>query len=117
MTGSRPKACNLVCSKWVYKWKADARGVLVKANARLAVKGFNQVEGFDFFEIFAPTPNAAPIRLVPVLACKLDRDLDHFDVEQAVVQSELDSEVYTRLPYVCGFVSGRLVASIRVLRD
>ena len=83
--------------------------MVVKAKARLVAKGFSQVEGVDYFETFAPTPNAASIRLVAALACKLDWELNHFDVEQAFVQSELDSEVYMRLPSGCGFMSGKVV--------
>ena len=96
-------------SKWVYKWKTDASGAIVKAKARLVAKGFSQVEGVDFFETFAPTPAAATIRLLAAVACKLDWDLHHFDVEQAFVQSQLDTEVYLRLPPGCGHLSGKVV--------
>ena len=39
----------------------------------------------------------------------LDLDLRHFDVEQAFVQSDLDAEIYLRLPPGCGAMSGKVV--------
>ena len=43
------------------------------------------------------------------MACKLDWDLRHLDVERAFIQSELDTEIYLRLPPGCGSVSGKVV--------
>ena len=36
-----------------------------------------------YFETFAPTPSATSNRLVAAMACKLDWDLRHVDVDQA----------------------------------
>ena len=43
------------------------------------------------------------------MACKLDWDLGHLDVDQAFIQSELDTDIYFRLPPGCGSVSGKVV--------
>ena len=43
------------------------------------------------------------------MACKLDRDLRHLDVHQVVIFSELDTDIYLRLPPDCGPESGRAV--------
>ena len=43
------------------------------------------------------------------MACKLDKDLRHLDVDQAFIQSELDTDIYLRLPPSCGSVSGKVV--------
>ena len=48
-------------------------------------------------------------RLVAAMACKLDWDLRHLDVEQAFIQSEVDTDIYLRLPPGCGSVSGKVV--------
>ena len=53
----------------------------------------------------SPTSN----RLVAAMACKLDWDLKHLDVDQAFIQSELDTDIYLRLPPGCGSVSGTVV--------
>ena len=43
------------------------------------------------------------------MACELDLDLRHFDIEQAFVQSDLEETVFIRLPQGCGRLSGKIV--------
>ncbi|CAB1099934.1 unnamed protein product [Ectocarpus sp. CCAP 1310/34] len=50
-----------------------------------------------------------PLRMLAALACELNLDLCHFDVEQAFVRSELEEDVYMRLPQGCGALSGMIV--------
>ena len=49
------------------------------------------------------------MRLLSAIACELDLDVCHFDVEQAFVQSKLDEDVFMRLPRGCGRLSGKVV--------
>ena len=49
------------------------------------------------------------MRLLSAIACELDLDVCHFDVEQAFVQSKLDEDVLLRLPKGCGRLSGKIV--------
>ena len=51
------------------------------------------------------------------MACKLDWDLRHLDVDQAFFQSELDTDIYFRLPPGCGTVSGKIVRLRKALYD
>ena len=53
-----------------------------------------------YFETFAPTPSATSNRLVAAMACKLDWDLMHLDVDQAFIQPESDTDIFLRLPPV-----------------
>ena len=53
-------------------------------------------------ETFSPTANVASMRLLVVLACKYNLELLHWDIEQEFVQSELDHEVFMKLPPGCG---------------
>ncbi|CAB1113291.1 unnamed protein product [Ectocarpus sp. CCAP 1310/34] len=107
-----PIGCNVIDARWVYKWKANETGKILKAKARLVAKGFKQKHGVDYFETFSPTAHAASIRLLVALACKYDLELLHLDIEQAFVQSELDHEVFMRLPPGCDSMTGKT----RVLR-
>ncbi|CAB1112906.1 unnamed protein product [Ectocarpus sp. CCAP 1310/34] len=104
-----PISCNVIDARWVFKWKADETGKIVKAKARLVAKGFKQKYGVDYLETFSPTANAASHRLVVALACKYNLELLHWDIEQAFVQSELDYEVFMKLPPGCGSMSGKVV--------
>ena len=49
------------------------------------------------------------MRLLRAIACELDLDVCHFDVEQAFVQSKLDEDVFLRLPGGCGRLSSKVV--------
>ena len=89
----------------------------MKAKARLVGKGFKQKHGVDYLETFSPTANAASIRLIVALVCKYDLELLHFDIEQAFVQSELDHEVFMKLPPGCGSMSGCLLYTSPSPRD
>ena len=109
LAAKTPESCNVIDARWAYKWKADETGKIVKAKARLVAKGFKQKHGVDYLETFSPTANAASIRLIVALACKYDLELLHFDIEQAFVQSELDHEVFMKLPPGCGSMSGKVV--------
>ena len=63
----------------------------------------------DYLETFSPTSNAASMRLLVALACRYNLELLHWDIEQAFVQSELDHEVFMKLPPDCGSMSGKVV--------
>ena len=103
-----PIGCNVIDAKWVFKWKADETRKIVKAKAGLVAKGFKQKHGVDYLETFSPTANAASQRLLVALACKYNWESLHWDIEQAFVQSELDYEVFMKLPPGCGSVSGKV---------
>ncbi|CAB1119354.1 unnamed protein product [Ectocarpus sp. CCAP 1310/34] len=47
--------------------------------------------------------------VLAALACELNLDLCHFDIEPAFVRSELEEDVYIRLPQGCGALSGMIV--------
>ena len=46
---------NVFDAKWVYTWKVDKQGWVVKVKSRLVARGFKQRGGIDFGETFAPT--------------------------------------------------------------
>ena len=64
-----PKGGKVIGAKWVYKWKTNEFGEVVKAKARLIAKGFSQRKGIDYFETFSPTPSTSSIRLLAAIAC------------------------------------------------
>ena len=98
---------NVIDSKWVFDLKKDELGYIVKFKARLVALGFKQREGIDFSEIFPPTVFRACVRLLTAIACILDSDLCHFDVQQAFVQANLAEDVFMRMPQGRGSLSGK----------
>ncbi|EOY08066.1 Uncharacterized protein TCM_022381 [Theobroma cacao] len=49
-----PSNCNVIGYKWVYKVKLNADGNVERYKARLVVKGYNQIKGFDHQDTFNP---------------------------------------------------------------
>ena len=83
---------------------------MIKSKSRLVVSGFKQRDGVDFSETFALTVSSFYVRLLSVIACELDSNLCHFDVDQGFVQSHLNGDVFLRcLPKGCGKLSGKVV--------
>lgn len=63
----------------------------------------------DFNELYSPTVAVSSVRLLAALACEQNLGLRHFDIEQAFIQSELDEDVFMKLPPGCGSLSGKIV--------
>jgi hypothetical protein len=70
-----PKGKKELRNKWVFKLKKDGEK-LVKYEARLVVKGFNQKQGIDFDEIFSPVVKMSSIRVILGLTASLDLELE-----------------------------------------
>ena len=98
----------MIDAKWVYTWKVDEHGWVLKATSRLVARGFKQHEGVDFNETFAPTVSSSCVRLLSAIVCEGDSDICHFDVDQAFVQSDLE-DVFLQLPKGCGDLSGKVI--------
>ena len=83
--------------------------------ARLVAKGYSQVEGVDYVDKFVPTASTTSNRLVASMACTLDRYSRRLDVDKAFTQSELDTELFLRLPPGYGRLSGKVVRRNKAL--
>lgn len=97
---SWPKRKNTVGSTWIFTYKRNHYGEVVRFKARLVAKGLSQLKGQNYRDIFCPTPSPSPSSIKLLVAVALDRGLDlyHSDAKQVFVQSELDNEIYMRLP-------------------
>ena len=59
-------------SKWVFKKKTNAEGKVEKYKAQLVEKGYSQVSGIDFGDIFSPVAKVTSIRLLLSVAVAFD---------------------------------------------
>jgi hypothetical protein len=93
----RPKQ-NVVGSKWVFRNKQDEHGVAIRNKARLIVKGYSQVKGFNFDETFAPVARLESIRMLLAYATHHDFKLYQIDIKSAFLNGPIKEEVYVEQP-------------------
>lgn len=94
----RPKDKHIIGTKWVFKNKLDENGIVVRNKARLVAQGYNQEEGIDFDETFAPVARLEAIRVLLAYACSLNFQLYQMDVKSAFLNGFINEEVYVKQP-------------------
>jgi len=89
---------NVIGTKWVFKNKLDEQGVIVRNKVRLVAKGYNQEEGIDYGETYAPVARLEAVRLLLAYACMNGFKLHQMDVKSAFLNGYIDEEVYVCQP-------------------
>lgn len=67
---SLPKGTKVIGTKVVLKLKRDADGQPERYKARVVSVGFQQKEGMDYDEVFAPTAQLTTIRVLHACSCR-----------------------------------------------
>nr|GEX21043.1 copia protein [Tanacetum cinerariifolium] len=78
--------------------KLDGNGVVSQNKARLVAQGYNQQEGIDYDETYAPVARLESIRILLAYARALDFRLFQMDVKSAFLNSFINDEVYATQP-------------------
>jgi len=82
----------------VFKNKLDEHGVIVRNKARLVAKGYNQEEGIDYGETYAPVARLEVVRLLLAYACMNGFKLHQMDVKSVFLNGYIDEEAYVCQP-------------------
>uniref|UniRef100_A0A2N9HS02 CCHC-type domain-containing protein n=1 Tax=Fagus sylvatica TaxID=28930 RepID=A0A2N9HS02_FAGSY len=94
----RPKDHSVIGTKWVFRNKKDEEGIIVRNKARLVAQGYNQEEGIDYGETYAPVARLEAIRMLLAFACFKNFKLFQMDVKSAFLNGFIAEEVYVEQP-------------------
>ncbi|GJZ98556.1 retrovirus-related pol polyprotein from transposon TNT 1-94, partial [Tanacetum coccineum] len=92
------KNMTIIGTKWVFRNKLDENGIVSRNKARLVAQGYNQQEGIDYDETYAPVARLESIRILLAYACALDFKLFQMDVKSAFLNGFINEEVYMAQP-------------------
>ena len=63
-------------SEWVFKKKMNVESKVEKYKAQLVAKGYSQVPGIDFGDIFSPVAKVTSIRLLLFIVAAFDFEVE-----------------------------------------
>nr|GEW17249.1 retrovirus-related Pol polyprotein from transposon TNT 1-94 [Tanacetum cinerariifolium] len=89
---------NSLQTKWVYRNNVDENKVVSQNKDRLVAQGYNQYEGIDYDETYAPVARLESIRILLAYACALDFQLFQMDIKSAFLNGFSNQEVYVAQP-------------------
>ncbi|GKG09528.1 retrovirus-related pol polyprotein from transposon TNT 1-94, partial [Tanacetum coccineum] len=78
--------------------KCYAENIVVRNKTRLVAKGYNQEEGIDFEESFAPVARLEAVRMFIAYAAHKNSTIFQMDVKTAFLNGPLKEEVYVSQP-------------------
>ena len=80
-----------VKGRWVYVVKSDGQH-----KAHFVAKGFTQIYGIEFEEIFSPVARFESVQLLLSIAALEDWEIEALDVKTAFLFGDLDEEIYLK---------------------
>lgn len=94
LQGVKPILC-----KWVYRVKRKADGSVNKFKAKLVAKGFLQIFGHNYHELFSPVAKVVTVRLL--LACVVHQrwHVHQMDINNTFLYGKLEEELYLHPPH------------------
>ena len=92
----RPKGTQIVPLLWVFVYKFDKDGFLVKYKSRLCVRGDKQ--RLTLKDTYAATLTAKVFRAMMAITAAFDLETNQYDVQNAFPHCDLDEVVYYECP-------------------
>jgi reverse transcriptase-like protein len=93
-----PQGHKVVGSKWVFCIKRGPDGTVQKYKAQLVARGFMQIEGIDYDEMFTPIAKLTLLRMILALSNEHDLEVHQMDIKSAYLNGALKEEIYMEPP-------------------
>ena len=98
-----PSGANIISSKWVFKAKKDATGIITHFKARLVAQGFSQIDGVNYNNMYAPVAQLASSQAIIAMANHLGLELYQVDIKGAYLNGELNDNKVLYMQYPPGY--------------
>ena len=96
--------------KWVYTRKIDGEtGQPSTYKARFVAKGYSQIEGLGFNELFASVAHKDTIRVFLALFNHFNMECDQVDIIAAFLNGDLEEEIYMEPPEGSTIPAGKIL--------
>lgn len=89
---------NPLNTTWVFKIKDNSNQIPTQFKARLCVQGFQQIQGIDFEETWAPTGKNASLKILLIHSLNSNLKITQFDVKGAFSHAPIEEEVFIKTP-------------------
>lgn len=93
----KPIDKKVITCKWLFK-KKNTPGEETRYKARLVARGFNQIQGIDYVDTYAPVVRYESIRILLAHAIAQDMQMVQFDVKTAFLYGDLKEDIWIELP-------------------
>lgn len=93
-----PESKQAIGCKWVYRVKYNAHGSLDRYKTRLVAKGYTHHAHTDFTKTFSLIVKVVTVRSLLTTVTSRHWSIYHLDVNNALLQGDLDEEVYMEIP-------------------
>jgi hypothetical protein len=97
-----PSDRKAVENKWIFKKKTDTDSNVTVYKAWFVMKGFRQIQGVDYNEIFSLVAMLKSIRILLAIAAYFNYEIWQMDVKTAFLNGNIEEELYMVQPE--GFV-------------
>lgn len=103
----KPKNCDVIDSKWVFKIKRDGTGKITNFKARLVARGFQQKD-LIYEDIYSPVAKLNTFRILLAICVNLDWVIFQMDVCSAFLHGEIKENIFMYLPDNCNLPEGKV---------
>ena len=100
----RPTSRKVLDARWVFKYKRNSEGNIIRYKARWVVKGYEQQSGVDFNETFASVVKPMSYKALFAIAAAHNWEIEQMDVKTAFLYGNVEEEIFVNQPE--GFEDG-----------
>ena len=94
----RPRKHKVISGVWAFRRKRYPDGSIRKLKARYCARGFEQQQGIDYFETFAPVVMWLTVRLLLIMSILMKLETKQIDYTAAFIHAPIDCVVYVEMP-------------------